>query len=170
MDGGMYVDWHAYDHPTLGEIEIGGWIRTRTSPPEGPLVQAEAEMGNAYKLYMAGLTARLAVKGEVTATKEEAGIYRVDITVENNGFLSTALEQARALGVVEEVILEVEVDSNLEILFGETKAKVGQIDGNAESETVSYVVRKLDPAEAGVLKVSAKGQRALNGSADIVVR
>lgn len=170
MDGGMYVDWHAYDHPTLGEVEIGGWIRTRTSPPEGPLVQAEAEMGNAYKLYMAGLTARLAVKGEVTATNEEAGIYQVDITVENNGFLSTALEQARALDVVEEVILELEVDSNLEILFGETKAKVGHIDGNAESETVSYVVRKLDPAEAGVLKVSAKGQRALNGSADIVVR
>ena len=100
MDGAMYVDWHSFDHPTLGEVEIGGWIRTRNSPPEGPLVQAESEMGNAYKIYMAGLTPRLRVKSEVSATNAEAGIYQVDITVENSGFLHTALQQAQALEVV----------------------------------------------------------------------
>jgi murein tripeptide amidase MpaA len=170
MDGSMYVDWHSYDHPTLGEVEIGGWIRTRNSPPEGPLVQAESEMGNAYKIYMAGLTPRLEVKSEVSATNAEAGIYQVDITVENTGFLSTALEQAQALEVVEEIVLEVGADANLEILFGEEKAKIGHIDGNSESETISFVVRKRDTAVDAVLKVTATGQRALNGRAEVVVR
>ncbi|MFC1662240.1 M14 family metallopeptidase [Gemmatimonadota bacterium] len=170
MDGSMYVDWHSFDHPTLGEVEIGGWIRTRNSPPEGPLVQAESEMGNAYKIYMAGLTPRLNVKSEVSATNEEAGIYQVDITVENTGFLSTALEQARALRVVDEVLLEVGADANLEILFGEEKAEIGQIDGNSESATVSFVLRKVDPTAEAVLTVTASGQRALNAMAEVVVR
>lgn len=170
MDGAMYVDWHPFDHPTLGEVEIGGWIRTRNSPPEGPLVQAESEMGNAYKIYMAGLTPRLRVKSEVTATNAAAGIYQVDITVENTGYLHTALQQARVLEVVDEILLEVAVDENLEVLFGEEKARIGHINGNSESETISFILRRLDPSIEGVMSVSATGQRAMNDRTDVVVR
>ncbi|NNM06881.1 MAG: hypothetical protein HKO65_17425, partial [Gemmatimonadetes bacterium] len=136
MDGAMYVDWHAFDHPTLGGVEIGGWIRTKNSPPEGPLVQAESEMGNAYKIYMGGLTPRLEVEGDVSPTNPEAGIYQVDITVRNTGFLPTALQQARAMDVVDDVLLEVAADSNLEILFGETKTGIGHIDGRSETDAI----------------------------------
>jgi hypothetical protein len=170
MDGSQFVDWHSFDHPTLGEVEIGGWIRRRNSPPEGPLVQAEAEMGNAYKLYMAGLTPRLKVKSEVTATNEAAGIYQVDITVENTGFLHTALQQARVLGVVEPVILTVEGDDDLEILFGEEKLGIGHINGQSESEPISYVVRKRNASSPAVLAVAATAQRALNAWAEVVIR
>jgi murein tripeptide amidase MpaA len=170
MDGSMYVDWHSVDHPTLDEVEIGGWIRTRNSPPEGPLVQKESEMGNAYKIYLAGLTPRLKVKSEVSATNAEVGIFQVDITVENTGFLHTALEQARVLDVVDEILLEVSADGNLEILFGEKKARIGHIHGNSESDTFSFVVRKKELDADAVLTVSATGQRALNDRAEVVVR
>jgi len=170
MDGAVYVDWHPFDHPTLGEVEIGGWIRTKNSPPEGPLVQAESEMGNAYKIYMASLTPRLKLKSEVTATNAAAGIYQVDITVENTGYLHTALQQARVLDVVDEVLLEVAVDENLELLFGEEKARIGHINGNSESETISFVLRRKDPSTEGLLMVSATGQRALNDRTEVVVR
>ena len=43
MDRKIFVDWHPYNHPTLGEVEIGGWPRTKTSPPEGELIQIECE-------------------------------------------------------------------------------------------------------------------------------
>ena len=151
-------------------MEIGGWIRTRNSPPEGPLVQAESEMGNAYKIYMAGLTPRLNVKSEVVAKNAEAGIYQVDITVENTGYLHTALQQARALEVVDEILLEVEAGGNLEILYGDKKAEIGHINGNSETEAISFLVRKKDPAAEAVLTVSATGQRALNARAEVVVR
>jgi murein tripeptide amidase MpaA len=170
MDGRQYVDWHSFDHPTLGEVEIGGWIRRKNSPPEGPLIQAEAEMGNAYKIYMAGLTPRLSIKSEVTAANPDAGIYQVDITVENTGYLHTALEQARVLGVVEPVLLEVEGDANLEILFGEKKLGIGHINGQSESETISYVVRKRNATAPASLAVSATAQRALNDSKEVVIR
>jgi hypothetical protein len=127
-------------------------------------------MGNAYKIYMAGLTPRLEVKTEVSVANGEIGVYQVDITVENTGFLHTALEQAQALRVVDEIILEVATDQNLEILFGEAKTRIGHINGNSESQAVSYLVRKRDLSTEAALTISAKGQRALNAEVKVVVR
>ena len=127
-------------------------------------------MGNAYKIYMASLTARLKVTSEVTATNADAVIYQVDITVENTGYLHTALQQARALGVVDPVLLEVEGDANLEILFGEEKLGIGHINGQSESETISYVVRKRNNSAPAALTVSATAQRAFNDRTEVVIR
>ena len=170
MNGTVFVDWHPFDHPTLGEVEIGGWIRTKNSPPEGPLVQKEAEMGNAYKIYMAGLTPKLKIKTEIKTTNEEAGIFQVDITVENNGYLPTALQQAQALSVAEPVVLGVEPGENVEIIFGEEMAKIGHINGNSESETISYVLRKKNKSDRAVLSVSVTAERARNDQTEVVIQ
>jgi hypothetical protein len=169
MKGSQFIDWHPYDHPTLGEVEIGGWIRVKNSPPEGPLVQKESEMGNAYKMYLASLPAKLQIESKVKTTDKEAGIYQVDITVKNNGFLPTALQHAQSLGVVDPVILEVEPDANLEILFGEKKVRLGHIDGHSESEKTSYVLRKKNASSKAVLKAGVKAQRANNDTKEITI-
>ena len=72
--------------------------------------------------------------------------------------------------MIDEIILEVAAGQNLEILFGEEKTRIGHINGNSESQSVSYMVRKRDPGADAVLTVSAKGQRALNAEVDVVVR
>ncbi len=58
----------------------------------------------------------------------------------------------------------------LQDLFGEEKVEIGHIDGNSESETISFVLRKRNPSANAVLTVSATGQRTLNGKAGVVVR
>jgi hypothetical protein len=168
MGGKIFVDWHSYDHPTLGEVEIGGWIRTKMSPPEGELIQKEAEMGNAYKIYLAGLTPNLEIESEVT--DKDKGVYQVDITVKNTGFLPTALQHARSLEAAQPVVLELDPGSNLEILLGEGKLSLGHIDGNAESEETVYMLRKKDVSKPAVLKAVVHSPRAGRGSAEIEIK
>ncbi|MGB6339458.1 MAG: M14 family metallopeptidase, partial [Candidatus Aminicenantaceae bacterium] len=67
MDGKFFVDWHPYEHPTLGPVEIGGWLRNKTSPPEGELIQKECEMGNNFVVYLAGLVPKVEL-GETELT------------------------------------------------------------------------------------------------------
>jgi murein tripeptide amidase MpaA len=169
MKGSMFIDWHPFDHPTLGEVEIGGWIRVKGSPPEGELVQKESKMGNAYKMYLASLPAKLEIKSEIKATNKEAGIFQLDITIKNNGFLRTALQHAQSLNVVEPIILEVTPDSNLEILFGEEKVRLDHINGYSESGKTSYVLRKKNSTTRAVLKATVKAQRANNDAKEIVI-
>lgn len=168
MDGKVFVDWHPYDHPTLGEVEIGGWIRTKMSPPEGELIQKEAEMGNAFKIYIAGLTPKLEIEAEIA--DKGKGVYRVDIKVKNSGFLPTALQHARSLEAAKPVVLEVTPGSNLEILLGDEKYELGHIDGTAESEEITYLLRKKDASQPAVLKAVVYAPRAGRASEEIVVK
>ena len=74
MDGEIFVDWHPFKHPTLGEVEIGGWRRSKVSPPEGKLIQKECEMGNNFVIYLAGLAPKIKV-GEAKVTDKQGGIF-----------------------------------------------------------------------------------------------
>ena len=168
MDGELFVAWHDFDHPTLGEVEIGGWKRRKTSPPEGQLIQKECEMGNAYVIYLAGQAAKIAL-GEPEIADKEGGIYQLDITVENKGFLPTATQQAVELEMVEPVLLEVVPNENVEILLGETKVRLGQIDGLSESDKTTYILRVKDSSRKAVLEVQAKSQRAGKDSREVVI-
>ena len=169
LDGKLFIEWHNFEHTTLGEVEIGGWKRRKTSPPEGELIQKECEMGNAFVIYLAGQAARIKM-GKPEVTDKEGGIYQVDIKVENKGFLPTASQQAVEVNMVKSVLLEVEPNENVEILLGEKKVKLGQIDGHSESEKTTYIVRVKDPSQIAVLEVSAKSQKAGNDWQEIVIK
>ena len=166
LDGSLFVDWHWFDHPTLGEVEIGGWKRRKVSPPEGELVERECEAGNRYTVYLATLAPRVKISvGEVEVIDQTAGLYQVEISVKNLGVLRTATEQAEWLGVVRPVRLDVRPSDNVEILSGETETDLGQINGTSESDKTTYLLRLTAPASAGTLGVSVWSERAGRDSA-----
>jgi hypothetical protein len=169
MKGKMFINWHPFNHPTLGEVEIGGWIRSKASPPEGELIQKECEMGNRYVVYLASLAPKIKIS-EVKILDKKGGIYQVDITVENTGFLPTATEQAQALEIIKPVLLEVEPDDNLEILLGEKREKLGQIKGNSESKKNTFILRVKDSSKKAILKASATSQKAGKDTKEIVIQ
>jgi hypothetical protein len=170
MGGQVFITWHAFKHPTLGDVEIGGWKRAKVSPPEGPLVEKECEAGNNYTLYLASLAPRVRVKaGGVKAIDQKAGLYQVDLSVENLGALRTATEQAEWLKVVKPVVLDVQPDANLEVLSGDVRAELGQVRGNAESRKITYVLRVKDPSKRATLKASVWSQRAGRDAREIPI-
>jgi hypothetical protein len=126
-------------------------------------------MGNAFVIYLAGQAARIEIAEPEMADKE-GGIFQIDIKVNNHGFLPTATQQAVEVNMVEPVLLEVEPNDNVEILLGEKRVKLGQIDGHSESEKTTYVVRVKDSSQQAVLKVFAKSQKAGKDTKEIVVK
>ncbi len=168
MDGKLFIDWHPFDHPTLGEVEIGGW-RNKMSPPEGELIQKECEMGNNYTIYLATLAPKVQI-GKAEITDKEGGIFQIDLEVDNLGFLPTATEQALALRIAKPVLLEVEPGENVEIIFGEKKADLGQIQGYSSSKKIIYILRVKEGQREPVLNVSVKSQKAGNDTKEIIIK
>lgn len=167
-DGKIFINWHLFKHPTLGEVEIGGWRRQKVSPPEGELIQKECEMGNKFVIYLASLAPKVMI-GEIKITDKKNDIYQVDISVENTGLLPTATQQAQSLDSVKPVLLEVEPDDNIEILFGERKVKLGQIKGHSESEKTTYILRVKDVTSRAVLKTSVTSEKAGKDFKEILI-
>ena len=95
IDG--FVKWTAFKHPTLGDVEIGGFKPyVTTNPPAAKI----AELGAAhtkFAVYLSSLYAKVAIaKTEVTALG--AGLFRIKADIENSGYLPTALAQGVQAG------------------------------------------------------------------------
>jgi len=169
MGGRMFINWHPFKHPTLGDVEIGGWIRTKNSPPEGELIQKECEMGNSFVVYLAGLAPKVKV-GSADIKDKKGGIYQIEISVLNEGLIPTATQQAEALGQAEPVLLEIAPNENVEVLYGDLKAKLPQIKGRAEGQKTPLIVRVKDMSKKAILKVTVKSQKAGQDSKEIVIK
>jgi hypothetical protein len=61
-------------------------------------------------------------------------------------------------------------DDNLEILFGDEKMALPHIDGNSESEELTYIVRKKNPSEQALLEVTVAAPRAGRETREIAIR
>lgn len=86
------VKWHAYTHPTFGQIEIGGTKKTWSRVPPSFLLEEECHRNMAFTLYHADQMPLLTLN-EVLMEKMDDGLFKVVVTVENRRLIPTRTEQ-----------------------------------------------------------------------------
>jgi hypothetical protein len=145
--------WEPFNHPQLGEVEIGGWRRkfVIVNPPP-QLLKEEIENDMMFGIEIAKLLPLVEI-ASVTHSEVRNGLYRISVAVENIGFFPTNLtDQAKKLGRA------LPVQAFLEILSGGETADavrkdIGHLEGTwdydasgqGDSEkTVSWLVRVND--------------------------
>ncbi len=110
LGGEGFIDWKPYDHPTLGQIEIGGftryWLR---NPPPGPFFQRVAEDQARFAVVQALTTPRAKILGVEVESEPGAGNWVITATVVNEGYLDTSLEQARRTNVAKPDVVTLEL-------------------------------------------------------------
>lgn len=113
-DGRPFRDWTPFDHPELGEVEIGGFhpkFFSQNGPPE--VLDRWAGNQARFNFYLAQSLPDLEA-GEATVQQLEADAdsttWEVRVPVTNNGRLPTALRQAQLVKAVrpDEVRLSLE--------------------------------------------------------------
>ena len=136
--GEMFVEWHPFDHPQLGPIELGGWdwLHSWTNPPSGRL-RAEVAPHAEFAVFQALAAPAL----EVLLAEAEPlgeGTWRVRAGIANTGWLPTTVtERARANGLVLPAVVELSGPSRpdgLEVLDPPARREVGQLAGRSELE------------------------------------
>jgi len=170
--GELFVEWHPFDHPQLGPIELGGWdwMHSWTNPPSGRL-QAEVAAHAEFAVFQALAAPALEI---LLADAEPLGegTWRVRAGVANTGWLPTTVtERARANGLVLPAVVELTGPAGLEVLDPPARREVGQLagrselelrsgrtnDGTADRTLVTWTVRA--PAGTEVV-IEARHQRA----------
>lgn len=127
-DPAAIIPWHAYEHPQLGPVELGGidYMRTVRNPPER-LLPAECEKAFTITDRMRRALPRLQLDLKV---EKKAGVTVVTAIAENMGFLPTSgLPHAEAKGFVSDNRLELRLGDGLELVEGEAIRQVGHQDG-----------------------------------------
>lgn len=103
--GACFRDWEPFDHPDLGEIEIGGWRAFCTRTPLPDELPDMAMRNTLFTLLHASFMPRVAF-GDATAERVDRGLWAVEVEVRNDGFMPTATDQARRVGTAAPDLLE----------------------------------------------------------------
>jgi hypothetical protein len=96
-DGAGFVEWHAAQHPTFGEVELGGLRPCFSATPPADELTAIAQT---QATFLAKLSEMLPAP-RVAKTKVElagAGVWKVELTLANDAYLPTHSGIARQTG------------------------------------------------------------------------
>lgn len=131
--GNGFREWEPFDHPALGQVEIGGF-NPKFFSQNGPTSQLEtwASKQALFNLAMAfELPQITATKAEV---KKKGNTYTITVRFTNTGKLPVALKQAQLVKIVQEDRVQLEFDK--ELTKGGEDAKVRIIAPSAFDKTV----------------------------------
>jgi hypothetical protein len=81
-----YVAWQSYEHPTLGQVEIGGMIPYSTVAPSVDSVNELVEKQLPFLRQLAGYLPDIAIE-KVEIEQRSNNVWKVEAWVVNNGFL-----------------------------------------------------------------------------------
>jgi hypothetical protein len=164
---GDFIDWKPFRHPTLGEVEIGGWnpkFWSQNPPPD--LLETWARNEAVWNLWIAQQLPQVKIVSAVTTPAKAApvkgqkvapvieGEYDLTVTVANEGLMPTALDIAKRVKIVRP-------DSLAVVLSGATLAPA------AEGQAAQRPTQELGWLKAGEKKtitwrVKGTGKATIN--------
>ncbi|MEQ8768364.1 MAG: M14 family metallopeptidase [Planctomycetota bacterium] len=91
--GNQYIDWHPYDHPVFGEIEIGGWKKTSSRVAPHFLIEEMLHRNTVFSLEHADQMP-MPTMSEPAVASIGQGAFTVTVTLDNERAIPTVSELA----------------------------------------------------------------------------
>ena len=156
-----FKTWTRFNHPQLGEVEIGGFNpKFFSQNPPVEFLEDWARKEAMFNLLLAKSLPRVRiVSAEARPSKQEPGLWEVKAVFTNEGFLPTALEMARRVKIVKPDRAELTFPGkDAEIVDGGKGVEIGCLK-SGEKKEVRWRVRILNPAgtELEVAVLSTRG-------------
>jgi murein tripeptide amidase MpaA len=180
-----YVDWYPFEHPQLGQVELGGWNQLfafRNPPPE--FLEKEIAPFPDWLVWHLLISPRLEVY-EASAKPLADDTYRVRFVVQNTGWLPTYVtKNALQKKVVRAVVCEIELPEGASLETGKPREELGQLEGRAykpsalsgssfatddtmDRAKVEWVVHA---PQRSIVKLTARHERAGTVSVEVELR
>ena len=139
-----YVEWTAFEHPQLGNVEIGGWNLQGCSNPKEDDVEAGAAKIAEFIKHVVTSAPRLEVSKVEVEDKGE-GLYRVRLSLHNSGKLDYCTKFAQDKRMHLPVFVSLSDTKVVELLSGTRRQRTDNIEGGGVT-TFEWFVRVSDAA------------------------
>lgn len=147
------IPWTPFQHPQLGDIEIGGIdIKfTYQNPPKDYLLQ-EVEKTTRFTLRMACTLPRLDIQYNTEKLADE--LYKVNVTISNLGYLPTYLTDS-LLDLELDHALKVTIEGDMSMIQGDKVTFIEKLEGygcipSSLGFYANITTQKYDPLKQSV--------------------
>ena len=161
-----FAAWESYEHPDLGEVEIGGFLPyAATNPPAADL----PELGRMHGEFVARLVGMLpSVRiADTEVTNHGGGVFTVGVEIVNEGYLPTTLQHGVVSRTVQATTVQIQVPPEA-VLTGDPKtARVQKLEGAGSRERFSWVIQAR---EGSSVEISVRAQKGGSDTTTITLR
>ncbi len=137
--GQAHVDWYAYEHPELGEVELGGWdvVHYWFNVPFDRLEQ-EIAPHSELALFHALISPLLEIRSlEVEALGGTSHLIR--LVLQNAGWLPTNVsEKALERSAVRPIEVELDLPEGARLVAGDARTEAGQLEGRVHKRSTTW--------------------------------
>lgn len=155
-----FVDWQPLDHPTLGKVEIGGFVPGAKINPPADLLDGLAEKHTDFVTKIMEAQSQIEVLGP-EVVELGGGMYEVRVVIQNDGELATTTSFSRTTRSVKPMIVRLSVPVD-QIISGQRVDRVWGINGHGGRSVHTWVFRSeninnetvtIDDPRTGVRKI-----------------
>lgn len=132
LKGKGFVDWHTYEHPQLGKVELGGWdsLHMWTNVPL-EFLEREISPFPDWIVWHALISPKLNLL-EKSVIPLSADTFRVRLVLQNEGWLSTYVsKKALERKITRGVIAEIQIPKGAALVSGKEREELGELEGRA---------------------------------------
>lgn len=132
-----FVEWEPFDHPTLGAVEIGGFVPYIGTTPPYEWADSLLNLQVPWILKLAGELPDLHLY-EVIATERGNGIYQVDIWIENRAFIPFPTDMGSRNMQPAPAVLTLEGEQ-IEFISGYKRTPISRVSGKSRVKTTLII-------------------------------
>lgn len=134
-----YVQWQPYDHPTLGQVEIGGMIPYSTVAPPMDSVSELIGKQLPFVRELAKLLPKITIE-KVDIEKRGSDVWKVEVWVANNGFLPYPTHQGKRCQRPAPAVLTLSGNS-IVFLEGRERKVIDLLGGSGGNQKVHWLIQ-----------------------------
>jgi hypothetical protein len=135
-----FVDWAPARHPTLGDVEVGGFRpNVRVNPPASMIGELSASHAE-FATWLAGQLPQV----EVVETRIEPrgdNVYLITATIANEQYLPTQLAMGGRIRFNRPITVRLLPTANVTVLTGDPQQQVPRLEGMGGRETFTWLVQ-----------------------------
>ncbi len=151
IDG--FVNWTPFKHPTLGEVEIGGFKPYAYANPPAARIEELGKGHAEFALYLTSIFPKIGI-AETSVASLGGNLFRIKAEIENTGFLPTAAAQGVTARSSRPVMVQLGVNPE-DIVSGASKTNyLATLAGSGRRQKYEWIV-KGKPGATVTLKVVA---------------
>ena len=160
LDGKGFVNWTSFNHPQLGEVEIGGKVPYADLVPQTKEIEAalKAQVPWIYELCK-GIPELVLEDKKITAIGD--GIYRVEVWISNKGKFHFPLAMGSRNKAPAPAVVTLSA-KGLSFLQGRERTPLGSIESQ-QKQKLSWLIRKAksDEVKLTIQAANARGSETI---------
>lgn len=140
--GKGFVQWTKVNHPSLGEVEVGGYVPYLETTPKPSKINYLLGIQLPWLLQLSKKLPNIDIE-KMSTTPMGAGIYKLEIIITNNGELPYPTSMGERNGQPAPIILVLRGD--IEYIEGAKRTQVGSIGVN-QIKKLSWIIKSKGKA------------------------